>query len=450
METPETTSQVEPEPEAQETPQGAPPGNGKPVRLEPDLEFIERLTKQGGFMYRKCFQCGTCSATCSISPVQNPFPRKEMVWARWGLRDRLLTDPDIWLCYQCNDCSIRCPRNARPGDVMAALRREAVVHHTVPRFLGRWVNRSRYIPLLLGFPAVLLGLAILVRDPLARMLGKAPLENAEITFSYSSHFPHWLLNSFFLFFSVLALTAAIAGVVRFWRALIKSVEHNGVVTPAKTLGASIASVLKSVIKHEKFSGCTSAHTRFLSHLLVFFGFLALSVVTLWVITSGVNPLAKRAFTYPFSFWSPWKMLANIGGLAVLVGCIRMIYERLKDSVHVGKGKYFDWAFVMTLALVVVTGFATEALHYGRLEPHRHVVYFVHLVLAFALLIYLPYSKFAHLLYRTTAMVFAEYTGRAAETLPEVPGGRAWANEQKPNETVGQKPDGVVDAKRGAG
>jgi hypothetical protein len=60
---------------------------------------------------------------------------------------------------------------------------------------------------------------------------------------------------------------------------------------------------------------------------------------------------------------------------------------------------------------VVSGFATELLHYLRMVPHRHVVYFIHLVLVFALLIYLPYSKFAHILYRTTAMIYAEYYGR---------------------------------------
>jgi len=55
------------------------------------------------------------------------------------------------------------------------------------------------------------------------------------------------------------------------------------------------------------------------------------------------------------------------------------------------------------------------MHYLRLEPHRHATYLIHLIFVFALIIYLPYSKLAHVIYRTTALVYAEHTGRGLGT-----------------------------------
>jgi quinone-modifying oxidoreductase subunit QmoC len=93
----------------------------------------------------------------------------------------------------------------------------------------------------------------------------------------------------------------------------------------------------------------------------------------------------------------------------------MVWERLERREKAGISTYADFAFVLTLGLVVFTGFVTEAMHYLRLVPHRHVAYFIHLVFVFALLVYLPYSKFAHIFYRATAMVYAEYSGRKMGT-----------------------------------
>lgn len=407
-----------PEPELQQPSQSAseralptPSRNGGPILIDPDLRFIRTLSRQTGEAYKKCFQCGTCSAVCPISPETDPFPRKEMAWALWGLRDRLLEDPDIWLCHHCNDCSVSCPRSGRPGDVLAAVRRESVIHYAAPRFLAKWVNNPWFTPLLLALPAVLLGLAIRMREPIGSALGFAAPTGESIVYSYSPFLPHWLLNGFFGLFTLFALVAASIGLVRFVRAIRAPNLWGATGAPERGFLSSAWIAVKQIFTHDKFTSCTAQHSRPLSHLCVFFGFIALSVVTFWVITGPINPLLDGRFVYPFSFLSPWKLLANIGGAALFFGVVLMIRQRLRNRDNAGGSTYFDWALVWVVFAVVVSGFATEALHLLRMVPHRHVVYFIHLVFAFSLLIYLPYSKFAHVLYRTAAMVLAVQFGR---------------------------------------
>ncbi|MBU0743044.1 quinone-interacting membrane-bound oxidoreductase complex subunit QmoC [bacterium] len=407
----EKSSWTATETEAGGRPPAAPAVAGRPALVEPDLTFIHTLSRRIGQNYKKCMQCGTCAATCSLSPDSASFPRKEVIWAAWGWKDRLVRDPDVWLCYQCNDCSTRCPRSAHPGDLLAAVRHESIIHFARPRFLARWVNDIRYIPLLLAIPALLLGLALRLRDPLAAALGITERADDRIVYAYSSHFPHWLINGLFLICAALVLVGAVFSVACFWRSMKAALERDVGATPVQGVWPSLVATLRNVFTHDNFSVCTTAHIRYLSHPFIFYGFLALTVVTLWVIAAGINPLIRGEFIYPFSFWSPWKILANLGGLSVFAGCVLTIRERLFGTAYNTAGNYYDWSFLVTLILVALTGFVTEVLHYFRMEPHRHVVYFVHLIFVFALLVYMPYSKFAHVIYRTTALVLAESFGR---------------------------------------
>ena len=399
---------------------------GSPVRVDPDLDFIRALNRHGGDSLKKCIQCGTCSATCDLSPDTDPFPRKEMAWALWGMKDRLLADPDVWLCYHCEDCSEICPRGGGPGNVLAAVRQQCVIHYSAPRFLGEWVSQPQCVPLLLGIPAALLALALFAVWALG--ISTEVEFGKDIIYPYSSTFPHWFLNSFFGLFSLLALLSVGVGVRRFWQAMNAGASPTAV--PAKSLTDSIMVVLKGIFTHDKFTTCDKARNRYWSHTLVFYGFLALSLVSFWVVTAKINPIVHGEFIYPFSFFSPWKMLANIGGLAVLAGCALMIWHRLKDGVRLDAGSYSDWALIATLAIVVITGFIAETLHYIHLEPHRHIAYFVHLMFVFTLLIYLPYSKLAHVAYRTTALVYAEYSGRDSDPRPAAAVAEANAEEEE--------------------
>ena len=382
-----------------------------PAAIEPDVDFIRTLTRLGGTDFKHCMQCGTCSVTCSLSPDRVPFPRKEMTWSAWGLKDRLMGDPDLWLCHQCNDCSTSCPRGARPGDLMAVVRQEVIAEYSMPHFLGRWVNNPKFVLPLLVIPAVLLGVALLVKNQIGSALGFSAELGDKVSFPYSPGlFPHWLLNSFFFFFSALVLIAAVTGIIRFWRKLRAAGTDEGFSPVGKSIFQSTIAAVRKIFVHDNFTLCSTPSPRFLPHFGVFFGFIALSFVTLWAITSSINPLMQEEFVYPFNFWNPLKILANLGGLAIILGCIFMIYDRIYGE-HAGNSTYSDWAFLSALVAVVGTGFITELLHYARLAPHRHVAYFIHLVFVFALIMYLPYSKFAHLIYRTVALAYLEFTGR---------------------------------------
>ena len=131
-----------------------------PIAHSADLrgEFFDR----GGENAAKCYQCATCSSVCELAPANAPFPRRQVLLAQWGLFDQLMGDPAVWLCHQCNDCSVRCPRDVAPGDVMASLRAMVVEKLAFPTFLGSLVgNVKKTWPILVFGPilfwAILLG-----------------------------------------------------------------------------------------------------------------------------------------------------------------------------------------------------------------------------------------------------------------------------------------------------
>ena len=315
------------------------------VLVQPDLTFSERIVESGGADLRKCYQCATCSVVCELSPESRPFPRKEMIWAQWGLKSRLMADPDVWVCHNCNDCSVHCPRGARPGDVLAAVRRQAVLNYSLPGFLGDWVNRPAFLPLMMLLPALLLTLALLVRDPLGAALGFAPhhVEGME----YANLFPHWLLIAFFTFFWGLSVLLGLVGVSRFWIAMKKTDSEAGATVPAKGLVPSAIQIFKDILFHSRFAKCKTLASRRSAHLYAFYGFLALFLVSAWavVLLYMINPLVEDPLLYPFPFLNPAKIIANLGALALVLGCALAIRERLKNDTAAGRSTEFDWMFL---------------------------------------------------------------------------------------------------------
>jgi quinone-modifying oxidoreductase subunit QmoC len=338
-----------------------------------------------------------------------------MLWAQWGLKDRLMSDPDVWLCHQCNDCSVKCPRGARPGDVLGAVRQQSVRNYAVPHFISTWVNDARMLPVLLLVTAGLLGLALLARGPVENALGWTEHHGF-----YAEFFPHWLLNTFFPFFTMLSFFLLLVGLARFWGAMKAADAASGSGRPTVGIVPSVVRTVKSVLLHDRFGKCGAQAARRWTHLAAFYGFLALFVVTIWaVIDIYLMPALGIESLYPFDLIHPMKILANVGGVLLVYGGAKAILDRRKKGTEAGESTGFDWVFAWLLLGVGVTGFATEGFRFavdptaeGAGVTAAYATYFVHLVLVFQLLVYLPYSKFAHIFYRTVAMVYAEHTGRS--------------------------------------
>jgi quinone-modifying oxidoreductase subunit QmoC len=90
----------------------------------------------------------------------------------------------------------------------------------------------------------------------------------------------------------------------------------------------------------------------------------------------------------------------------------MISNRLKDrGENVGKGSYFDWSLLILVLGLVVTGGLSELIRLAHVPNLAYPMYFAHLVFVFCLFAYLPFSKLAHLVYRTLAMAYSRYSER---------------------------------------
>jgi quinone-modifying oxidoreductase subunit QmoC len=369
--------------------------------IQPDFEFKRAIIGLDAHDLTACYQCGTCSAVCPISTADNPFPRKEMVWVQWGLKDRVLGNPSIWMCHQCGTCNTYCPRDAKPANVMAALRDYSIAHYAVPQFMGKALSDPIYLPLLFAVPAVIFGAV------LAWLGNLTALPEGRIVFS--KFIPIMYIEVIFMLAIALTAIGEVVAGVRYWRAMDAQAGRNGH-DPRR----HVISTVMEILRHARFRQCNEdpAGTRktykshlHATHLLIFYGFLGLVVTTASV---GIG-IYGFGYLTPWPFWHPVKILGNVSGAAVIIALGVFLWRRIADSTRAGKSTYSDWLFLAILLLTTLTGFFCQWLRLADLRV-AYLMYFVHLLLIFFLLVYVPYSKFAHVVYRTVAML---YTASAA-------------------------------------
>ena len=372
--------------------------------VEPDIGFIKEVIGLGGDTLKKCFQCATCSVACPISPDTKPFPRKEMIAASWGLKDRLVGNLDIWLCHHCGDCTTMCPRGAKPGEVLGAVRSYAIADYAVPKSVGKAVNDPKKLPILMGVPVVI----FIVLGLITGLLDFSP-SLGEHGIAHSQFFSTWLVDMIFVPLSIWVVVIFALGLKRF----IADIHENAVLegkTEKKELDLfgfikAIPSILPTILKHDKFSECSENNDRATAHLMVFWSFVGLFIVT------NIFFVVLYVFQQhgPYSQLNPVKWLANVAGVALVIGSALMIKNRLSKKDQTST--YKDWYLLGLVFGLGVTGVLTQATRLAGMAGVTYVIYFIHLIFVFNLFAFLPFSKLAHLVYRTVAMAYNEYSGR---------------------------------------
>src|SRR4030042_6162244 len=181
--------------------------------ISPDLQFANEIIKSGGESLKKCYQCATCSVVCNLTQDEKPFPRKEMIYAQWGLKDKLFGNPDIWLSHTCSDCTAYCPRGAKPGEVLNAVRKLSIENYAVPKFLGKALGSPGSLVPLLAVPAVIFAIIL---GSLGH-LNLAAIRNEAGEIAYSALLPSLYIDSVFVPVALFAVVSLATGILRYWK-----------------------------------------------------------------------------------------------------------------------------------------------------------------------------------------------------------------------------------------
>jgi quinone-modifying oxidoreductase subunit QmoC len=144
-------------------------------------------------------------------------------------------------------------------------------------------------------------------------------------------------------------------------------------------------------------------------------FIALFVVTNYalirkdIVSVFVSEELRTILHGPIPLSDPFKLLANIGAIALIVGVGILWANRSRSEDEQGsKATFHDWFLIGLIMSVGLTGLGAEIIRLLGIPSFAYFVYFIHLVSVFMLFLYMPYTKFAHMVYRLVAMSFERF------------------------------------------
>ena len=287
-----------------------------------------------------------------------------------------------------------------------------------PKSLLMQLMTPKKLPILIGIPAVWFAFFALITvygtDMMTKIFNVFGVswshahEGPEHVIAHADFFSTWFVDMTFVPLSLVVTIIFVLGLKNF----LTDIHENAVIEgkTSKTsleysgLLKALTKVIPTVLKHDKFNECESNKDRATPHMMVLYAFIALFIVT----AIAGTMLYVAGIPGPYSQLNPVKWLANIAGVALVIGSGMMIKNRLATDQ---KTYYKDWFILVVVFALGVTGMLTELTRIAHMEYITYFIYYLHLISIFLLFAFLPFSKMAHLVYRLAAMTYTEYSGR---------------------------------------
>jgi ferredoxin len=361
-----------------------------------DPTFAAEIKKYGAKDFSACFNCGNCTAVCGLTDKNANFPRMFIRQGMLGQKEEILQSKELWLCYACGDCSETCPRQAGPGDYMAALRRYAIASYE-PTGITRLMFKSRpvFIALTIFF-AIILGFFLFTLKPdhevsrwLFNILPYAVIHNMGIViFSLTGFSMIWGLTVMFLKLKKNDNKDGKKN-ISWWKSLLTVGREMATLNRYKTCDTE---------EDSYWQGRKWFVQPWFVHWSIMWGFIGLLLATVLDFVIKDPEVA---------IWWPSRILGTVAGILMIYGTSYALSYRFKKLTKTyAETRLSDWVFLWFLWIAGITGFWLEiSVAFNANLLINHIIFIIHTIISMELVLLFAFSKFAHAIYRPMALFF---------------------------------------------
>lgn len=364
------------------------------TRIDPT--FATAVKKYGAKDFNACFNCGNCTAVCGLTDKNVNYPRIFIRHGMLGQKEEILNNKEIWLCYACGECTETCPRQAGPGDYMAALRRYVIASYE-PTGITKLIFKSNPAFIVFTiFLSALLGFFLFSMKP-------------------SYVVSRWLFTmiSYDVIHTMGFIIFCITGISVIWgigSMLIRFSKNDRNQNKTKTgFFKSLKEVMNELVTMNRYRTCDIEEDSWWKdkpaiiqpwfiHWSVMWGFIGLLVAT------TLDFMLKDPLT---DIWWPSRILGTFAGVFLVYGSSMAITYRWKKlTKSYAETRLADWMFLYSLWIAGITGFWLEISVAFRADYLiNHIILIIHTVISMELVLLFAFSKFAHAVYRPLALYF---------------------------------------------